>query len=193
MDSSAKITLSKPVRKLLRETLLDLANLPDDAWTLFRRRRLYVPFKGVEAMPSDEDLLNWRLWLRRVWEGDDQAVRFALAAWTREATRHNVQSWVFDSTRPYSIKPNYKILALSLAVGVSEALSKMGVCANPQCAAPYFLKGRRTQRFCDTPGCVAYGQREHKRIWWKKHGQEWKENRETKKKQRGEYAKAKKA
>jgi hypothetical protein len=171
--------------------LLDLANLPDEGWPQFHRRYLgvYIPW------PSNEDLVNWRLWLRQVWKGeDDRDVRFALAAWTREATRHDRQSWVFDASRtPYAVRPNYKILALSLAVGTSELLSKMAVCQNPGCPQPYFLRSRKTQRFCDRPACSTYGQREHKKNWWKEHGKEWKEKREGGKKTRGKHGKIKKA
>lgn len=190
MHSSTK-TGRKALGASLREMLLDLANLPDDRWPQFHRRyrRVYIPW------PSDEDLVNWRLWLRQVWKGeDDRDVRFALAAWTREATRDNRQSWVFDASQaPYAVRPNYKILALSLAVGTSELLSKMAVCQDPKCPQPYFLKSRKTQRFCERPACSAYGQREHKKNWWKEHGKEWKENREGGKKTRGKHAKAKKA
>src|ERR1700687_3352426 len=54
----------------------------------------------------------------------------------------------------------------------------MAVCGNPECPSPYFLKARKTQRFCDRPACSAYGQREHKRKWWSEHGEEWKQKRE---------------
>jgi len=187
MDSSGKPD-SKESKARLAQTLLDLANLPDSQWKGFNRRyrHYYIPW------PSENDLLNWRMWLRKAWEGDDRDVKFALAAWTKVATRDNSESWVFDPTPPYSVVPNYKILALSLAIGVSELLPKLAVCANPECPQPYFFKGRKTQRFCDRPACAAYGQREHKRNWWNEHGQEWKEQQETKRKRRGNHAKAKK-
>jgi len=190
MRSSMKIG-RKALGASLSEVLLDLANLPADGWPQFQRhyRHVYIPW------PSDENLVNWRLWLRQVWKGgDDRDVRFALAAWTREATRHDRQSWVLDvSHPPYAVRPNYGILALSLAVGTSTLLSKMAFCPNPECCQPYFFKSRKTQRFCDRPACSAYGQREHKKKWWKEHGKEWKESYKSGEKSRGKHAKAKKA
>jgi hypothetical protein len=67
----------------------------------------------------------------------------------------------------YWVAPNYSILPLSLAIGVSELRPKMAVCANPECPQPYFFKGRITQRYCDRPACVIYAQREHKKKWWR--------------------------
>jgi hypothetical protein len=66
------------------------------------------------------------------------------------------------------VLPNYFLLPLALALGITEAGAKTAVCANPECPAPYFLKRRRTQRFCDRPACLAYGQRQHKLDWWRK-------------------------
>jgi hypothetical protein len=187
MDSSGKPGGKEP-KTLLAQTLLDLANLLDSQWERFHRRYrlVYIPW------PSDDDLLNWRRDLRQAWKGDDRDVRYALANWTGVVKTRNLESWVFNPTPPYSVVPNYKILALSLAIGVSELLPKLAVCANPECPQPYFFKGRKTQRFCDRPACAAYGQREHKRNWWNEHGQEWKEKQEATRMRRGKHAKAKK-
>lgn len=186
MDSSDKHGSDAP-RAWIKRMLLDLANLPDDQWEIFHRRYWFY-----QPWPSENDLFNWRMWLQKAWKGDDRDVRFALASWAKIATRNNTESWVFSATPPYSVRPNYKIFALSLAVGVTELLPKMAVCANPDCTQPYFLKGRKTQRFCDRLACAAYGQREHKRNWWNQHGQEWKQQQQAKKKRRGKHAKAKK-
>lgn len=161
---------------LRKEALLDLANVADDQWQVFDRRHQ----KNYSHWPSDGDLLNWRLWLRKIWEErDERDVTFALADWTDEARKNNWPAWIFDVRQP-SVSPNYGVFSLSLAIALTEHLPKMAVCANPGCPQRYFLKARKSQRFCDRPGCAAYGQREHKRNWWKAHGKEWKEKREAK-------------
>jgi hypothetical protein len=158
------------------DLLLDLANLHDDCSERFWRRWSRLLMRQADL---DLPLLQNRDHLRKVWSGTYEDAGFVLAGWVRQATLRNRQSWVisswFDGT--YHVTPNYCILPLSLAVGLSELKAKMAVCANPECPQPFFLKGRKSQRFCDRPACSAYGQRQHKKKWWNEHGREWKKRR----------------
>jgi hypothetical protein len=43
------------------------------------------------------------------------------------------------------------------------------VCGNPDCPAPFFIAGRRSQRYCGED-CAAVFQHESKRNWWKEVG-----------------------
>lgn len=53
-----------------------------------------------------------------------------------------------------------------LMVRSLQLAEKMRHCANPECAAPYFLSTRRSQRYCSEP-CALPAQREFKRTWWR--------------------------
>ncbi|MGH9352533.1 MAG: hypothetical protein ACRD2G_10285, partial [Terriglobia bacterium] len=131
--------------------------------------------------PLRPALFEWQKMLRKIWETRAaDLVIFALAEWTDQLRKNNWPAWIFDIRQRPAMSPNYGVFALSLAVGVAEALPKMAVCANRECPQKYFLKSRTTQRFCDRPACAACGQREHKREWWRKHGQEWKAKQEAK-------------
>ncbi|WP_263373918.1 hypothetical protein [Granulicella aggregans] len=44
---------------------------------------------------------------------------------------------------------------------------KTGVCLNPECPAPYFIRRRRTQRICESGDCVSWFQRQHALKWWR--------------------------
>jgi hypothetical protein len=44
---------------------------------------------------------------------------------------------------------------------------KTAKCANPECLAPYFLKRRKTQKFCDADACVGWAQRQYALRWWR--------------------------
>lgn len=156
------------------ETLLDLANLPNNCSERFWKR-FRLQYRQSD---SDSPLLDYRDRLRKIWSGDHSAAGDALNFWVRQATLYNRQSWLLSSGEFYWVTPNHHILPLSLAIGVSELLPKMAVCANPECSQPYFLKGRKNQRFCDRPTCAAYGQRQHKKKWWSEHGDEWRERHE---------------
>jgi hypothetical protein len=65
------------------------------------------------------------------------------------------------------------------------AAKKVGYCGNPDCAAPYYLKKRKDQKFCtgaaraetgatssadespDSGSCTAYAQRQYAKNWWR--------------------------
>ena len=69
------------------------------------------------------------------------------------------------------------------------------VCGNPECPAPLFFRSRtnRRQRYCSTD-CSGIGQRVAKRKWWTEHGQQWRENEQSKqKRKRGEKRGTRKA
>jgi hypothetical protein len=169
--------------KRRKEILLDLANLRDDSPVLFRRRfgQLDVSVSG-----DAQAILRFRDQLQMLWRREAPAA-VVLQMWVKERRPgwepFTIVQWA-DGRQ--SVWPNYHILPLTLAIGVAELGPKMAICKNASCPQKYFLKGRKTQRFCDRPACMAYGQREHKRRWWSKHGQEWKE---TRKKIRGPRSK----
>lgn len=156
--------------KRRKEILLELVSLRDDSCARFRRR---FPMLNVSVHKEDEEILKFRNVLQQLWRGDVRTFA-VVASWVRYAQLQHtwtVGTWA-DGT--LSVQPNYCLFPLCLAIAASEWGGKMTTCANPDCPQPYFLKGRKTQRFCDRPACIAYGQREHKRNWWSEHGEAWK-------------------
>lgn len=55
---------------------------------------------------------------------------------------------------------------------------RLGICENPDCPARYFVKKRRTQRFCEQGPCVQYAQRKYSLDWWKREGKKRREERQ---------------
>lgn len=161
--------------KRRKEILLDLANLRDGSAGLFRRRFGQL---DVSMSQDDQAILRFRDQLQVVWRREVPAA-VVLQMWVKERQPgwepFTVGQWA-DGRQ--SVWPNYLILSLTLAIGVAEHGPKMAMCENAGCPQRYFLKGRKTQRFCDRPACIACGQREHKRKWWNEHGKEWKKTRE---------------
>ena len=49
---------------------------------------------------------------------------------------------------------------------------KTGVCANPECPAPYFVRRRKDQKYCERGSCSAYAQRQYALGWWERKGYE---------------------
>lgn len=159
------------------DVIVDLANLRDDAdaedWFWHRWRREYTRTK------FNRPLNKYREELRGIWSVPlSHSPKYATPAdvrlrfWLDEAQRR--QTWTLWKG---CVFPDYRNLPLSLAVAVGELTPRMTICQNPECPSRYFLKGRSTQRFCERPACILYGQREHKKKWWAEHGGQWKEER----------------
>lgn len=164
-------------RKKQRKTLLELANLSD---LDLKRFMAQVGSRYYWNRSLRSSVGEYRDDLRKIWSGDFETAQMAMQRWTDQANQE--PAWFLSSGAEHgkhywSVLPNYAILPLALVIGVSELQSKMAICENPGCPNKYFLKERKTQRFCDVPACAAYGQREHKRKWWSEHGKEWKESR----------------
>jgi hypothetical protein len=167
-------------RRRRQETLQELANLSDCDSKRFIEQ-VGSPYYWLRSFRSTP--LQYRDDLRKIWLGDRETTERALHRWIEEAKEEpawHVVSGTHHGQRYWNVLPNYDIFPLALALGVSELLPKMAVCGNPECPNKYFLKARKTQRFCDRPACSAYGQREHKRKWWSEHGDEWKQSRAKK-------------
>lgn len=174
--------------RIRREMVLDLANLTDGWCERFRKR-----FAILDPRMNDSAVLQLREQLRRFWSGDDhyqdsrkEFFRCGLLHfWLSQARLSPRDLWVVGTYRDgtHSVEPNDSLLPLSLAFAASELTSVMGICGNPHCPQKYFLKGRRTQRFCDRPACAAYGQRQHKLKWWDAHKNELKGRASRSKKQ----------
>lgn len=188
--------------KRRKEMLLDLANLPNDSCERFRKRffkpnrfrkrffELNPRFKGKNPFfqskgipfPSqwrDNALLELRDELQTLWRGEGlpgQSIQDSDIAfkWLHKLNRRGpIWSVTYNMAEGLLFfQPDWEIPLPSVAIGVSEWGSKMAVCANPDCPQKYFLKGRKTQQFCDRPACSEYGQRAHKRKWWSEHGKQ---------------------
>jgi len=180
------MALAKP---MFRETLLELANLRDDDHArALKRFQGHIASEDLMALSFTAagglKIYEYRDGLRKIWAGDWQVANDLVTGWVREANKrapYHAISVRGTHGQSIFVAPNYGILPLSLALGVSELRPKMAICGNPECPNPYFFKGRKTQRFCDRPACAAYAQREYKKNWWNEHGSERRRERNSKK------------
>jgi hypothetical protein len=62
--------------------------------------------------------------------------------------------------------PNWVHLRAMLIQGVLEHWKNLKLCANADCAAPYFIAKRKDQTVCDAEICKAEKQRAHALKWW---------------------------
>lgn len=102
--------------------------------------------------------------LRRAWMGDGDAIR-EIEGQVEDALEAR------PSVRPRGIElttENLWSLICTLFL-LDRASGKTGVCANPDCPAPYFLRKRKDQKFCERGGCTDYAQRQYALKWWHTH------------------------
>lgn len=171
-----------------------LANLQKDykAWKQFEGRwgDLIPPVKttaaaeeGVEKEPHAplDETLNEKLFnmahggvaysfqdaLRQAWKGDLHRLQYIqdqVAVYMRA-------EWKFERMRIRVIPENlWSIVCVTFLQ--DHAAGRTGVCENPNCPAPYFIKQRRTQKFCEAGPCVAYKQRLYALSWWNRKGKD---------------------
>jgi hypothetical protein len=161
-----------------RGRLLDLANLKGPDCEPFWRATPDLPRE------SDSELLKVRNEVRAVLDrGSTDGNQFSatLNRWLRWRPQGSECASPFVvNAHIRSIRINPGNLRVFLAFAVNELLGKVGHCANPNCPAPYYIKRKKKYRFCDRPACQAFGQRQHKREWWRKHGKEWLASRKNK-------------
>lgn len=149
--------------KVRDKQMLDLANLNEDGCAKFLNNR---PWLKPEP---DSRLLVLRDQLRGVW-GHASAAAYIdgiLRLWLGgEQAKDEPPAFIFFDPLA-TIAPNPANLRVTLAFGVIDNFQKLGVCGNPKCPRPYFLRSRAGQQFCNRKACLSYGQREHKLRWWR--------------------------
>jgi hypothetical protein len=154
------------------------ANLRDEPEAIAAFAKKYgpivVPGLGDEHGPHEAHDLKvaraYRNGLRAAWAGDKEAV-----AGIQRAVKHLLATISVTGTR-IEIEPRESWVAAYLLFLQDQSEGKPGICANPECAAPYFIRKRNTQKFCEAGPCVAYGARLRANKWWHEHGDDWRES-----------------
>jgi hypothetical protein len=86
-----------------------------------------------------------------------------------DVARHMKTTWEFKKGG-IQITPDNLWTTICILFLRDHAAGRTGICANPSCAAPYFLKRRKTQKFCEAGVCTAYAQRQYANSWWQREG-----------------------
>jgi predicted RNA-binding Zn ribbon-like protein len=104
--------------------------------------------------------------LRRAWRGDKDAIA-SLEGMTRTQFR-----WHFNGKHA-ELTPEDLWTAIVLLFLRDHAAGRTAICANPGCPSPYFVRKRKTQKYCQSGSCTDYGVRLSTNLWWAKHGNAW--------------------
>ena len=121
---------------------------------------------------TDEELLTIRDELRNIFENGKAVAAQIMSGWNTPRRRLGKIKLLFIDIHGTQLPLPHIELRHVLVMVILGVLPKMTKCANPDCPSPYFLRHKKTQRFCDRPACLAYGQRIHKLNWWREHGEQ---------------------
>jgi hypothetical protein len=137
---------------------------------------IYDYSKPRFAFTSSQFAETQRL-LQNAWGGGDEA-----AAAVKELEKQAVRGGLMYGAAGIEFRPSISAGGVELRTNnlwsficllfLSDyARGKPAKCANPECPAPYFLKKRITQKYCEAGECVAWAQRQSALKWWhKEHG-----------------------
>jgi hypothetical protein len=166
-----------------------LANLP--TVNTITGKRTTRPVSGItEERVIEEFIKKYGVLWARIWEDNrfiEDGVRFADAqdtlgkAWTGDGEAiADIEGQVRNALE---VQPSIKRGGIELTTENLWSLicvlflldyksGKTGVCGNPDCPAPYFLRKRKDQKYCERGSCSAYAQRQYALGWWKRKGYE---------------------
>lgn len=112
--------------------------------------------------------------LRAAWSGDKEAI-----ARVKRGVKH-LRATITVNNGRIEIEPRESWVAAYLLFLQDYSEGKPGICANPECVAPYFIRKRNTQKYCEAGPCVAYGARQRANKWWNEHGDDWRGTQQKK-------------
>jgi hypothetical protein len=152
-------------------------NWRDDPDSILEFTRQYGPLK-VKAIPGGtfsfkiEDFRKAQAMFRELWTHPETFAEM-------KATDGKLR--LVGGTVTFSAVDLFRYLQFDLLM--SDA-GRVRVCKRAECAHPYFVAAHLKKRFC-SPECAEEGQRDLKRVWWQKNGQQWRDKQREEGEQNG--------
>jgi len=152
IKGSPKSAVAEPIH-------VDFANVkdaPEDFERFFKRWGLSDDVFAIT--PRKELTLGLRDHLRAAWRGNK-------AALPRMQGKEMTVTLVFTESG-IEFEPAVWVQAMQLLFFQDHLAGKTAICANENCPNPYFIRKRKTQKYCEAGPCVEEAQRKHRREWW---------------------------
>jgi hypothetical protein len=159
------------IEKIWRRSLFVNATLDDakvhhvDALRVFLFG-IHGPKPVLRPIDSPQEVVvKFRDVLRQAWQNDTDAldvIRFIAG---------DLRLEVADNSQLKLVARDLWAMVCILFM-VDHAARRLALCANPNCEAKFFVRSRRTQKYCDLSACFQEGHRIAARKWWDAKGQQ---------------------
>jgi hypothetical protein len=113
-------------------------------------------------------LLTFRDILRKAWKTDSDADLTAVDGISRLAQGSAWWSSAIEKHIELIVDNPFGVLCVLFLR--DYAAKRLGICANPDCQTPYFVKSRKTQKVCSAPACKVYSYQTSTLNWWNREG-----------------------
>lgn len=123
-----------------------LANLRDDPKAVLQFTRTYGVLAGKRKTVSVREVLNYRDFLRRAWEGDGELNW--IGPYNFFALPSVKDIWLIAQPTGMIITVNALWPLIQFLFSRDWAEKRIRKCENPDCAVPYFRAVRRGQKYC---------------------------------------------
>jgi hypothetical protein len=153
-------------------------NLKDDEASIERFARQWGPVAQRPLM--DAAKLGFRDTLRKAWHGDVAGLE-EVKDWI---DRYMATSLKFSDGR-IEMVPADLLCTIFLLFLRDHFAGRTAICANPNCAQPFFVKSKSKQKLCELRECAAYAQRQYALKWWNEVGKKQREKRQKKARAKG--------
>lgn len=147
-----------------RKLLIELANLDTSHRKIQTTLELFEGENNAMIASAQRDLRA--IWPRSVPVLDKQRVVDAWLAATKRAGRAGINAWLGRGRLEF----DFRSFPGQFVMAILENWWRFQVCANPECAASYFLAKRNTQRYCERGECTRYANQRYARTYWKTKG-----------------------
>ena len=142
-------------------------NCPDDADSIVKFTRQFGPLKtpaieGGKFSFKIEDFKQSQAYFRDLWKQPKALGQLGIPDGTLRLSR---------GTITYEATDLFRYLQFDLLMNEAD---RVRVCKRVGCPHPYFVAAHLNKRFC-RPDCAEEGQRDAKRDWWQRNGQEWRQ------------------
>lgn len=176
----------------------ELANMGDDVaagWAFYDRWGALVSdnltppeqaerLRAHRIIPCPYTSLEQRNVLREAWRGDEHALEYI----KRSAGQYMRFAWEFNG-KEIALLPEDLWSTMALFFLRDRAANRLGICENPGCHSPYFVKRRSSQKLCEAGACTQWARRQYALRHWNLHGkqqrQEQREQAQKKSSRRG--------
>jgi hypothetical protein len=112
-----------------------------------------------------QTVFEFRDSLRQAWIGDPEALR-KITNVVQIFLAQSGANLISNKKGELELTADSAVLIACILFLRDFGAGRLAMCANPDCTSPFFVRSRRTQKFCDVPACMVYSHRLSANRYW---------------------------